>query len=482
MSQLPPSNTTGGPGEEANPAMVVRRRPASVTLRGQTDAGGGNLLDPANQSLADALKITYRLVQFGMIALCVVFVLSGLQSVKEGERGIRVVFGKVEADDLPPGFQFSLPRPMGEIVKVPTGQESLSLSTEFFPGLRREDAEKSDQDLANIGKASLEPIGDGMLLTGDLNIAHTRWEIRYQRDPKAIRRYARNIHPDSEPAIVRAVAMQAVVRAAAGVTIDELFKNQPDPGRTGAFQTVEESAVAIAQATLDRMDSGIRIESMKIVRKLPPFNLIREFEQVSTSVQSAQGAAEAAQQERQTTLANTAGDAAPVLLSLIDAYEAAVNSGDQAAAEAALARVDAVLEGQPVEVNGTNTTVRPTGRVAALLSEARQYRASVVSRAKAEQALYEVKLASYLANPAVVLAGDWAEAYSAFLARDMVQVTWLPAGVHTLDLVINRDPELQRKQEQIRAKQIAEEIARQQAKDLMERQFKANDPIKARTE
>lgn len=467
----------------ANPAMVVRRRAASVTLRGQSEGpAGASSLDPANQSLADALRITYRIVQLGMIALTAVFLLSGFQSVKEGERGIRMLFGRVEADDLPPGFQFSMPRPMGEIIKVPTGQESITLQSEFFPNLRREDSDKTDQELANLGRASLDPITDGSLITGDLNIAHTRWEIRYQRDASQIREYARNINPEGEQWIIRAAAMQGIVRAAAGVSIDELLKNQPDADRKGAFLTVEETAMGVAQAVLNRMHSGIKIDSMKMVRKMPPLLLIKEFEQVSTAVQTAQSAAEQAQQERQNLLAGTAGDAAPILLRLIEEYDAALTSGDKGAAEAALARIDAVLDDKPIQIDGAMVTAHVTGSAAALLSEARQYRSSVVSRGQAEARLFEVKLASYRSNPLVVLAGDWAEAFSAFLARDTVQVFWLPGGVKTLELFINRDPELVRKQEQIKAKRLAEEAIKRETKEVMERQFKPNNELQRRTE
>ena len=51
----PPSGGGGGPS---------RQRPGSVTLRsGSAATSDAELLDPANQSLADALRITLRLVQ-----------------------------------------------------------------------------------------------------------------------------------------------------------------------------------------------------------------------------------------------------------------------------------------------------------------------------------------------------------------------------------------------------------------------------------
>ena len=123
MSQTPLPPSENDPLAAPSPALV-RRRPATVQLRQGGPAGGagdgGSPLggtDQSTQALGDALRVVYRFLQLGMIVLVVVFLFSGLKSVKEGERGIRVALGKVEADDLTPGFHLSLPQPLGDVLK-----------------------------------------------------------------------------------------------------------------------------------------------------------------------------------------------------------------------------------------------------------------------------------------------------------------------------------------------------------------------------
>jgi hypothetical protein len=60
-------------------------------------------------------------------------VFSGFQTVREGERGLSVLFGRANRDNLEPGFHFSAPYPFGELVKIGTGNESVKLLREFWP-------------------------------------------------------------------------------------------------------------------------------------------------------------------------------------------------------------------------------------------------------------------------------------------------------------------------------------------------------------
>jgi len=168
-------------------------------------------------------------------------------------------------------------------------------------------------------------------------------------------------------------------------------------------------------------------------------------------VQSAQSdakrATEAAETERQGTLAATAGDAAPVLLDLIDRYDSQLAKGDVENGEKTLTAIDDLMEGREISIDGTKVTATTSGKVAALLSSASQYRSSVVSRAAADATLFDAKLAAYRSNPAVVVTGDWADAYSKFLKADNVEFTWLPPGTSITELLITGDPSLRRARE-----------------------------------
>lgn len=443
------SGSAGPALAPASPAMVVRRRPASVNLRSGEGEAGGNLMDPANRSLADALRITYRLLQVAMLGLVAMFLFSGLQSVKEGERGIRVMFGRDVADDLPPGFQFSLPRPIGEIVKVETGQQAMRLEREFWPDVRGEDAAKSLQELAGLGRMELDPAKDGSLLTGDLNIAHARWTLTYQR--KDVRLNARNILPEAERAIVRAAAMRGIVRATAQLSIDEFLKNQPDASRAGPFPDPQETALAVARRTLEEMQSGIEITSLVMELRTPPLALIGDFDRVQSSQSAAQKSISEAQTARVERLSEAAGpEAAQAMLDLIDAYETALARSDAAAAARAERSISNLLEGRDSPEDDVPEGVRVAGRAATQISRAVQERSTAVSRATAQARTFTALLAAYRQSPDVVRTVEWDQAMSKFLSGETVEKIWLPVGADTVQIMINRNPDLARAAERRR--------------------------------
>jgi regulator of protease activity HflC (stomatin/prohibitin superfamily) len=457
MSDIPPQDPNL---PAANPAMV-RRRPASVQLRAG-DASGATS-DTANKALADALRVVYRFLQFGMIVLVAVFLLSGLQSVKEGERGIRVTLGKMVADDLTPGFQFSLPRPLGEILKFNTGNQALDLREEFWPNAPATERYKEDSVLANMGHGKLDPVQDGFLVMGDLSIGHVLAKVEYRRDPDKVKEYALHIQPASERPIVRAAVMQALVRAAAGVTIDQLRKENG----------IQINAKEFAQATLNKLKSGLQIVSLSVERRMVPQSLIKTFNEVEASLANANKAISEAEQYRQATLTGTAGNAAEDLLALIDRFDRQYTTGKGVEAEASLAKVDAILGGAPVGEDGKNPRATLAGKASQAMSEARSERGRVVSQAQANAALFKAKYDAFKTNPGVVLVGDWADAFARFVNRDTVQVFMLPPNVHTLDVLINRDPELQKEQEALLAKKQQEENFRKSFKSAEDQRLSA---------
>lgn len=449
---------------------MVRKRPASVQLRQGGPAavdGGLGGSDQSTQALGDALKVVYRFLQFGMIVLVLVFLFSGLKSVKEGERGIRVAFGKAQAMDLTPGFHLSLPQPMGDILKIETGNRNYTEDNQFWQAGSGPGRYADDTTLSRSGRNSLDPIQDGFLLTGDLGMGHAIVSIAYGRDPDKIYKFASSIHPDAELPIIFGAVRRGIVRASASVTIDQFRKDS----------VMQAEALQIAQKTLDALDSGLQIRSFDITRRMVPSGLIGKFNEVEASVAIASKLVSEAEQYRQATLAGTAGPAADEALALIDTFDAQFTAGKKAEADATLARIGSLLAAK-TPVDGRPNTFAG-GKATQAIEVARSERQRAVSRAQGEAAIYSSKLAAFKSNPGVVLLGDWSDAFSSFVNRDTVQAFMLPPGITMVDLLINRDPELQKEQEQKAAMLQQIEINKQNYLKLRNDELKAAAPSAA---
>lgn len=474
-------NINNDSASDAGASARRRGGAASVTLRRRGDAGGpdgGPSLDPATKSLADALRITFRLLQAAMVVMLGLYLLSGFQSVKESERGIRLVMGRIAASDLPPGFQFSLPAPFGELVKVPTGLQTIDIDKQFFPRLSEAeekmlvDKEKGVSALAG-GSDSLDPDADGQLLTADGNIAHARWSITYQRIDAS--RSAANIDPDSERQIVTAAACRGIVSAAASLTIDDLLRKQVDTSQAKAGSSkVETMARQAAQDALDNLNSGIQINELSMTVVIPPRFTMASFDKVQGAQSDAAKTIENARTERADRLTQAAGEAAPLILDLIDRYEAELTrvqsgAGDPVRATAALDELDRVLQREEIIVDGQPFRPKVSGKVSQIVDDARQYRTTVVNNAKADVDLFTAKKALFDSNPLVMIHSDWTSAFTSVLARETVQAVYLPEGLERRIIRINRDPMIVRDLEQ---KRLLRENEEAQKARILERDRK----------
>src|SRR6185436_8575531 len=81
-------------------------------------AGYADEFDPANQSLADALRKSFHVLKFLMLVLVVLYFLSGFFTVNPSEVGLKLRYGRVvgtgaatENPVLGPGWHWSWPYP-----------------------------------------------------------------------------------------------------------------------------------------------------------------------------------------------------------------------------------------------------------------------------------------------------------------------------------------------------------------------------------
>jgi regulator of protease activity HflC (stomatin/prohibitin superfamily) len=451
--------------DENNGSQQPSNRRASVQLRdrSQTDRSEQHRrMDSANQSLADALRITYKLLQGGMLVLVALYLISGLQSINEGERGIAVRFGKIVKPNLEPGFQWSWPYPIGEIVRVGEGSVELPIGTSFMPNL------PGDKSIGNVEEKAMEadirvfsssrqlnPVRDGSNLTADLNIAHTQWRVYYRRSNHA--EFVANILPRQEDAIVRVAVERGVVQSIATIDIDDLIKS--------SNESVSSRVRGIAQKTLDNLDSGITIDRVVLARKSPPMSLMNQFSNVQSAAQNAGKAREDAMLLREQTLNDTAGASSEILIAQINEFERFTEIGDFDGAERTLVVIDKLLNGEEVEIDGEFVQGQSSGLVSELINRASATSSARVSQAIADYELFEAKFLQYEANPKLMVARDWSEAMALFLNKGFVSTIVLPTGVNA-EMLINNDPDIVKELERAERARVA-----QKAKDERLDQF-----------
>lgn len=484
MSSMTPSS----PGPLADRR---RTRAASVTLRndGSRAQSVSELMDPANKSLTDALRIAYRLLMLAIIVMIVLFAFSGVQQVAETERGVRTTFGRLNERVLEPGLHFSWPQPIGDVIKIETSDQKVEEKKAFFPNLsdaeerQIADPQQGIQSLADGGRDSLDPDTDGSLLTGDGFLVHTRWLVTYRRSTSSDRPFrtistepgAGEARDQMERQIVSAAIRRSIVQAAARRTIDEVLNDLPGSGRPAGTPRFSEAAGAEAQEMLKQLDAGLEIQSFTMTAKMPPRRLVKEF----NAVQSAQSEAARARQDAEAvarqTLTNVAGDAAPLILSQIDRYERHLADGKTADAERVLTTIQDIMLRKAVEIDGQQVVPATSGEVARLLADAEQYRSSIVAKNQSNATSFAAKLATYRANPQVFLTSEWADALGTMMARENVQTLLLPPELQSTVVRINRDPTIEKaiiaKLQNDEALKSQEERAKRRQRELFERQF-----------
>ncbi len=449
------------PGAPAPDESTAAR---GAALLGRVDDGPtGPSLDPAQQSLASALNLTFRIVQFVMVLVAAAFLLSGVQTVGESERGIKLSFGALSATDVQPGIRWNWPYPFGEIVRVRTSQESFDVRDAFMPRLPQVERTKPWSQILTQ-KPRLKPGEDGSVVTADGAIAHLELAVRYSRaDPVA---NAQNVYAPDEERIIHAAVERGVVAAAAEIPIDRMLRQVGDAGQ--ASGTLESRIRRAAQEVLDSIGSGILIESVSVRDPRAPLAVTKEFDAVSRAEAEASKAREDAERLARLILNESAGEAHEIILSRIDAFERAIELRDEALAEQTLAQIDAILVGEPVEIDGVTVEAPISGNVTRTINDARRYRTDVVARARSRAEMFQAKLAQFRADPGVLVATDWSAAYRAFLDDGVFETMVLPAAT-VGEFLLTPDPAIPKKLEAERNLKEAQQTVQERTQFIQQR-------------
>lgn len=455
------------PDEDGAPA---ERRAGSVQLRETTPGGAALLVDPANQSIADALRISFLLLKFGMLALGVLYILSGFQFVKEGEQGIRLLFGKVEDANVEPGFRYSWPFPLGEMVRVETGANDLKVDNVFWVELSGSQTSATPVDQLTPQQSLKLKDNSGSVLTADGNIAHVRVSAVYRLTNPG--NYAANIYPggdkerEEEKRLVRLAIQRGVVHAVASVSIDELLKQT-----SGGETAVASIALRGAQDMLDGLKSGISIDTLTL-EPIAPLFVRADFAKVQAAVSDAARLTEEARLDAQRDLNAAAGAAAPAIIDAINAYEAAITRANKDEQDAALARIDTILREGKAMVDGREVLL--TGDASQLMNLARQYRTEIIARRRGKLDAFDAKLAQFNSNAAVMIQREWGSAIREFYSRENVETFMMYPGIGTLAIKLNRDQDIEKEQVKFIKKQQLDKATIERNKEWQSTQFKTN--------
>lgn len=248
-----------GPGQQPG----HKQDPSPPAPEGAEDAG--------SQALSDALRSSFNIVKVIMVGLVVVFLFSGFFVVGPQEKAIVLRFGvPVGGGDgklLGPGPHWAFPPPIDEVVRIPVGQvQSVSSTVGWYGTTAANEAAGTEPPPAE----SLQPVADGYLLTGDVNIIHARATLRFRIAEPGLR-YMLQFASASN--LVQSAFDNALLFAAARYKVDDALTRDQAGFREAARHRLQE--------LVEQQELGITELQIDNAQVIPPRQLKDAFARVS---------------------------------------------------------------------------------------------------------------------------------------------------------------------------------------------------------
>lgn len=419
------NGTEGREGDEAQERASRRGKSARLKLEAASSetASLREAMDPANQSLGDALKLSYRLLQISILGLVVTFLFSGFQQVVEGVTGVRTVFGRVAGapgeESLVPGLHPFWPYPVGEFHTL--GQRrAIDLGNAFFPTFPQSDMTIEQATDSADENNPIRPGRDGSLITADGDLVHTRVNAEYAvEDPVSL---LTNAGAERIDATVRTLLRRAVVQVVAQYTLPELLEQRDTP-EADIRRTLQESA--------GRLGLGVKIVSVVLSERTAPLAVRNALRRVQTAREDAKTAVERARQEANSKLVGAAGPNFQAVLTMIDEYEHRLTAGDQTEADAILATIGERLD-QP-DIGGSASMI---------VARAKAYQSALEATLGKEAQRIESLSASYRENPRQLIQKLWLDAVREVTSQVGAEVFSVPPGLGKYAIHIKSSPEV----------------------------------------
>jgi membrane protease subunit HflK len=256
--------------------------------------------DAGTQALAEALRSSFLIVKIVMVLMVIAFFANGFFTVGASERAVILRFGKPlgEGDKalLGPGWHWSFPFPIDEIVRIPIStQQSVQTTVGWFFVEPGDDLnELNGENLPVTGP--LNPAVDGYLITADTNIVHSRATMYYHVDDPIA--YTFNYSNAQE--MVQNALNNALLFAASSFNADDILLNR----QTEFRETVQKRVTDLT----DQEHLGIVVDQCE-VQSVPPRQLANVFAAVTDTREKSASAISGAQSAATSTRLNAEAQA-----------------------------------------------------------------------------------------------------------------------------------------------------------------------------
>jgi len=435
--------------EESAVEPEAPRRAASARLDVSAAIGSEALLreamDPANQSLREALRLSYRVLQVVILVLIVLFIFSGFTTVQTQETGVMLRWGKIVgesgAESLEPGAHFSIfPYPVGEFVIFEDKNRPFDLQRALWPShpgrtfeQAVDNAMTSEQLQPRLAFAE-QRRGQGYAITAEGDIVHLqlRGEFEIESPVDFLQRIeisrSRPSGLDGER-LVQLAMLRAATLSAAKTNLSRIVEMS---------EQEKYDIRAAAQQLLDRTGAGVRISQINAPVSPTPALAIRKADDELQQTRAMVGSRiEHAEREAQRKLLAMAGMESERLLELISEYEAAADEDPESGTDV-LQRINALLESPEMQ-----------GEVAAMISEASAYRSFIEYTLGNEVRRFRALLGTFERNPELVISEHWSDMLSYVRSRVDLEQVGVPTGVGRLQLVLSGNQEVSRIRRQL---------------------------------
>lgn len=216
--------------------------------------GGGGGGGGSGPSLAG---IGGRGIALAVVAVAVLYGLTGFYRVGPGELGVELVLGEVKGKTLP-GLNYNWPYPFGQ-VETPDVLRVREVNVGINPGA--------------AGRNAGDVPEESLMLTGDENIVDVDFKVQWQIDRNKPEEFLFNIeNPEGTVKQVAESAMREVVG-----------RRNIQPILTQERQQVEQDVRTLMQQTLDSYQSGIQITQVQMQKVDPPLQVIDAFRDVQAA-------------------------------------------------------------------------------------------------------------------------------------------------------------------------------------------------------